>query len=308
MPGFTVAGRGVDTDAQSRSTVGPRSETDRQGEEGLCLELSGLEEVFLLQVVGRHLRGGVTVPPKYTHNLESCLGAVTFWGCLGQDGAAGGIFSFDRDLTDTSGIVDFWTHIVSRRQHTTAGVRGDDHRRHRRLLLLLEARIVAEQARQIVGNSPEFSTYEFTRDIASTSGLLEVERQGVQSYKVWVFMGYVPQLRDSERGLLAELSADEGPAWALASVLRDIQRETIEGEDRLGYWTQRRIEEIRHEERDEDLEYWEENDEEIKDEEVPVDKQEEEETVETEEEVSGEEVLEDEVVTETSGEVTSFGI
>jgi hypothetical protein len=299
MQRFKVAGIGGETDTQSR----PESETYRQREEGLCQELSGLEQVYLLQVVGRQLQGGVKVPPKFTPNLNSCLGAVTFWGCLGLDGSAGGIFNFDRNLTDTSGIVDFWTHIASRRQHTTAGVRGDDHKRHRRLLLLLEARIVAEQARPIVKHSPEFSTFEFTRDIASTSGILQVERQGVQSYTVWVFMGYMPQLQDSERGLLAELSADEGSAWVLASVLRDIQRDTIEGEDRLGYWTQRRIEEIRQEEREEDLEYWEENDEEIKEEETPVDKQEEKETVKPKEEVSGDDVLTDNVVQETSEEV-----
>jgi hypothetical protein len=142
--------------------------------------------------------------------------------------------------------VDFWRHIFTRRNQTSYGVGGDSHRRHRRLLHLLEARIVAEEARNAVGDAEEFSSWKFTRDISSTSGFWEIDLGN----KAWVFMGFIPQRQDGERGLLAELSADEEPAWQLAAVLRELHQETALNGDDIGHWRQRRLDELRHEERD----------------------------------------------------------
>jgi hypothetical protein len=96
-------------------------------------------------------------------------------------------------------------------------------------------------------------------------------------------MGFVPQILDRERGLLAELSGDEGVSWQLASVLRDLQEDTIGSVDPLRYWRERAETEHQHEERARDLEYVEE--------EVEV---EEEEKVDTEDEENKED--EDEYV------------
>jgi hypothetical protein len=234
-----------------------RSTESVQVEHGVKLELSGLEEVFLLQTVGRYLKGGSKSPLRFTKNPELCHGAVTFWGVIAQDGAVGGIFNVDRCLSDRSGIEDFWTHIVSKRQLNPASQSGDNHSRHRRLLLLLESRTVAEKARQIVGHTPDYIGYNFSRDIAIASGILEIGRVKEQepSYSVWIYMGYIPQILDSDRWLLAELSADEESSWTLASVLRDLHEGTG---DPVGYWRERRVEEIERERLDVDLEYVEE--------------------------------------------------
>jgi hypothetical protein len=211
-------------------------------EHGVNLELSGLEEVFLLQKVKRYLKGGSRTPLRFTIP-ELCSGATTFWGVIAQDGALGGIFNVNRCLSDRSGIEDFWTQIASRRRQTPASHSGVNHKRHRRLLFLLESRTVAETARQLVGHTPDFAGIEFTKDITTASGILETGRRQEQEppYQVWAFMGYIPQILDSDRGLLAELSADEGSSSTLASVLRDLQEETG---DPVGYWRERQVQEI----------------------------------------------------------------
>jgi hypothetical protein len=254
-----------------------------QVDHGVQLELSGLEEVFLLQTVTRYLTGGSRTSLRFTIP-ELCSGAKTFWGSISEDGDPGGIFNVNRCLSDRSGIEDFWTQIASRRQHTPDRHRhrGDNNFRHRRLLWLLEARTVAETARQLVGHTPDYAGIDFTRDIATTSGILETGRGQAQEkpYSIWVFMGYIPQILDSDRWLLAELSADEGPSSILASVLRDLQEET----DPLGYWRERQVQEIARENQD-DQEYVEpEQGEETKKEEAKEEPKKEESQVETDSE------------------------
>jgi hypothetical protein len=231
--------------------TGASGQLDHLG--GVHLELSGLEEVFLIQRVTRYLTGGSRTSLRFTIP-ELCSGAKSFWGSISEDGDPGGIFNVNRCISDRSGIEDFWTQIASRRQHTPDRHRhlGDNNFRHRRLLWLLEARTVAEAARKLVGHTPDYAGLEFTRDITTTSGILETYRGQAQEkpYSVWVFMGYIPQILDSDRWLVAELSADEEPSSILASVLRDLQAET----DPLEYWRERQVQEIARENQD-DQEY-----------------------------------------------------
>jgi hypothetical protein len=214
---------------------------------GVHLELTGLEEVCLLHRVTRYLKGGTKTSLRFTIP-ELCVGVTAFWGSLSEAGDPGGIFNVNRCISDRSGIEDFWTQIASRRQHTPDRHRhrGDNNFRHRRLLRLLEARTVAEEARKLVGNTPDFAGLEFTRDITTTSGILETYRDQEQGkpYAAWVFMGYIPQVTDSANSwLVAELSADEEQASILASVLRDLETET----DPLEYWRERQVQETERE-------------------------------------------------------------
>jgi hypothetical protein len=211
------------------------------------LELSGLQEVCLLHKVARYLRGGNKTSLRFTIP-ELCVGITSFWGSLSEAGDPGGIFNVNRCISDRSGIEDFWTQIATRRQHTPDRHRhrGDNNFRHKRLLRLLEARTVAEEARKLVGHTPDFSALEFTRDITTTSGVLQTYRDQEQGkpYSVWVFMGYIPQGAESANSwLVAELAADEEQSSILASVLRDLDTAV----DPLDYWRERQAQETERE-------------------------------------------------------------
>jgi hypothetical protein len=214
---------------------------------GVHLELTGLQEVCLLHKVARYLKGGTKTSLRFTIP-ELCVGVTAFWGSLSEAGDPGGIFNVNRCISDRSGIEDFWTQIASRRQHTPDRHRhrGDNNFRHKRLLRLLEARTVAEEARKLVGHTPDFAGLEFTRDITTTSGVLQTYRDQEQGkpYGAWVFMGYIPQGADSANSwLVAELAADEEQSSILASVLRDLDTEI----DPLDYWRERQVQETERE-------------------------------------------------------------
>jgi hypothetical protein len=106
---------------------------------------------------------------------------------------------------------------------------------------LLQTRAVAEEAQKIVGATPAFADLRFARNTTSQSGLLTVgsRGEGDPGYSGWVLMGFVPQLHDHQRGLLAELSEDEVVSIQFASVLEDLQEETVRGRDPMRYWRDR---------------------------------------------------------------------